>query len=122
MLIAPSLGRNIPRMRDISAVVHPWTSRRAGVPKVWRGLAPGGKCAPPAHAARGDEPRIDVSARVLDQLQQMTRVKPSRRPVRLAVAALALVAAGLLVAGNGNVRRTVQRVGALVSARRDLMK
>jgi hypothetical protein len=71
---------------------------------------------------RGDEPRIDVSARVLDQLQQMTRVKPSRRPVRLAVAALALVAAGLLVAGNGNVRRTVQRVGALVSARRDLMK
>lgn len=63
---------------------------------------------------RANEPRIEVSERVVEQLRQSARRRPLLRSARLAVVALALVAAGLLVASNGNLRRTVRRLGAIV--------
>jgi RNA polymerase sigma-70 factor (ECF subfamily) len=63
---------------------------------------------------RADEPTIDVSKRIVDQLAQSVHRRLSLRSARLAVVALALVAAGLLVASNGHLRRTVRRLSAIV--------
>ena len=63
---------------------------------------------------RANEPRIEVAERVVDRLRQTERRKPLLRSARLAGVALALVAAGLLLASNGNLRRTARRLGASV--------
>jgi len=55
-----------------------------------------------------------VSERVMEQLMQSVPRRPSLRAARLAAVALALVAAGVLLASNGNLRQTVRRLGAIV--------
>ena len=64
---------------------------------------------------RGGEPRIEVAQRVLEQLGRMPLKRRVVRPGRLAMVAMLLVAAGLLVASNGHLRRTMKRFGAMIA-------
>jgi hypothetical protein len=57
---------------------------------------------------RADEPRIEASERAAQQLRQNAARTPLLRVARLAAVALAVVAAGVLVASNGNLRQTVR--------------
>jgi hypothetical protein len=57
---------------------------------------------------RADEPRIEASERAAQQLGQNAARTPLLRAARLAAVALAVVAAGVLVASNGNLRQTVR--------------
>lgn len=63
---------------------------------------------------RAAEPRVEIAQRVLGRLEQVARPRLSRRPVRLAVVAAALVLAGVVIASNGKLRRTMRRVRASV--------
>ena len=63
---------------------------------------------------RGGEPRFAVVERVLEQLERPSRRRRLLAPAPLAIVAMVLVAAGLLVASNGHIRRAVRRLGAII--------
>jgi hypothetical protein len=63
---------------------------------------------------RAAEPRLEVAEGVLARIDDPARPKLARRSVRVAILVAALALAGVLVVGNGPVRRTVKRVSAAV--------
>jgi anti-sigma factor ChrR (cupin superfamily) len=63
---------------------------------------------------REAEPRIDVSERVLARLKEAPRPGRSRRPVGYGVVVGAVLLAGVVIASNGKLRRTLRRLHATV--------
>jgi anti-sigma factor RsiW len=63
---------------------------------------------------RAGEPSIDVAEHVLGRLEHVARPRPSLRPARVAVVVLALLVAGVALACNSIIRRTVRRLGGVV--------